>query len=394
MKILVSVTAFFPYGTPIASRMLNFSRLFSFLGHEVIVFCDYLSNKEYKVSANYAEFENLKIFYSFENRDLESKILKNFKTPKLIENFLNKNDVNLLFSSSSTERYKSVLKLAKKKNIPLVLESCEKFHYSNWSWGRFNPQYYKFNHCWDHDYFKADAIIPISRFIENHFKKNGKRVVRIPTILDVEKLPCRTNREGSQSIRYVFSGGLGHGKDSLVEFMIAMNNTKGKLKHSIELNIYGPSKDAVRESLKENAFVMDELGDAIHYHGRIPQNEIPLRLMENDFGIILRPQRESSNAGFPTKLAEYMAAGLSVIANNTGDIGLYLNKSNGFILNNKNISSVENAILKIDVLTSEDLLTKRKNARKTAEKYFDYRLYKELIQTFFKNVKFDHGKIV
>ena len=386
MRILVSVTAFFPYGTPIASRMLNFCRLFSFLGHEVVVFCDYLRNKEYQVSANYAEFEHLKIFYSFEKRDFGSKLLKNFKTPKLVEKFLNKNDVNLFFSSSSTERYKSVLKLAKKKNIPLLLESCEKFHYSNWSWGRFNPQYYKFNRCWNHDFFKADAIIAISRFIENHFKGNGKQVVRIPTILNVEKLPCKTVREESQSIRYVFSGGLGHGKDSLVEFMIAMNNTKGKLKRSIELNIYGPSKDAVRESLKENAFVMDELGEAVHYHGRIPQNEIPLRLMENDFGIILRPQRESSNAGFPTKIAEYMAAGLSVIANDTGDIGLYLNESNGFLLKDKAVAFVESAIYVIDTLTDEQLSNKRKCARETAEKEFDYHVYGKLVSSFLRSI--------
>lgn len=384
MNILVSVTAFFPYGTPIASRMLNFCKLFISQGHNVTVFCDYLSNKEFKVSENYAEFEKIRIFYSFERRNFKSKLLKQFTTPKLIEKFVNNSSVDVIFSSLAMDRYKSVLKIAKKKNIPIILESCEKYHYSNWPFGRLNPRYYKFSHCWKNDYLKADAVIAISRFIETYFKEKRKHVVRIPTILDVENLPCKTVREYSQSIRYVFSGGLGHGKDSLVEFMIAMNNTKRKLKHPIELNIYGPSKGAVRESLKENAFVMDELGGAIHYHGRIPQNEIPLRLMENDFGIILRPQRESSNAGFPTKLAEYMAAGLSVIANDTGDIGLYLNDSNGFLLRDKQVASVENAIYAIDSLTEEELSNKRKCARETAERFFDYHNYRNIINSFLK----------
>ena len=375
MKILVSVTALFPYGTPIASRMLNFCRLFSFLGHEVFVFCDYLSNKEYKVSTNYAEFESLKLFYSFEKRNLRSKCLKNFKTPKLIENFLNENDVNLIFSSSSTERYKSVLKIAKKKSIPLVLESCEKFHYTNWKYGKFNLGYHDFIRCWIKEYPKSDAVIAISRFIKNYFLGKGKNVIRIPTILDVDKIPCKLLREESSHLKYVFSGGLGHGKDSLVEFMIAMNNVKDKLKHPIELIVYGPSKDAVRETLKEKAFIMENLGNSVHYYGRIPQNEIPLRLMDNDFGIILRPQRESSNAGFPTKLAEYMAAGLPVIANDTGDIGLYLNESNGFLLKNKEVVSVEEALLTIDTLTDEELSNRRKKARETAEKNFDYHIY-------------------
>jgi glycosyltransferase involved in cell wall biosynthesis len=359
--------------------MFNFCRLFISQGHDVTVFCDYLSNKEFKVSENYAEFEKIKIFYSFEGRDFKSKLLKQFATPKLIEKFVNNSSVDVIFSSLAMDRYKSVLKIAKKKNIPIILESCEKYHYSNWPFGRLNPRYYNFSHCWKHEYLKADAVIAISRFIEKYFKEKGRNVVRIPTILDVEKLPCKIDRDVSRSIRYVFSGGLGHGKDSLVEFMIAMNNTKGKLKRSIELNIYGPSKDAVRESLKENAFVMDELGEAVHYHGRIPQNEIPLRLMENDFGIILRPQRESSNAGFPTKIAEYMAAGLSVIANDTGDIGLYLNKSNGFLLENKDVSSVETVILAIDSLAEENLRDKKKCARDTAEMHFDFRVYAKLV---------------
>jgi len=375
MKILVSITAFFPYGTPIASRMLNFCRLFKSLGHEVVVFCDYLSNKECKVSEKYAEFEGLKIYYSFENRNFKSKCLKQLATPKLIEQFMGNNDVDLIFSSLEMDRFKSVLKIANKKNIPLILESCEKYHYSNWPLGRLNPRYYKFNRCWNREYQKANAVIAISRFIEKHFKEKEKLVVRIPTILDVSKLPCKIARDKTQSIKYVFSGGLGHGKDSLVEFMIALNNIKEKLNHSVELNIFGPSKATVKESLKENAHIMDSLGNSVHYHGRIPQNEIPLRLLENDFGIILRPQRESSNAGFPTKLAEYMAAGLPVLANDTGDIGLYLNTTNGVLLENKSIENVEKAIFAIDSMSNEQLSDMRKSARYTAENNFDFNQY-------------------
>lgn len=387
MKILVSVQALFPYGTPIASRILNFCRMFVSLGHDVTVFCDYLSDKKYKTSANHAVYENIKIVYSFEERNFKSKILKEFVTPRSIKKFLNENDIDLVFTTSTSSRFEIIQKVAKKKNIPLVLESCEKYHYSNWPLGRLNPRYYKFTHCWNYEYPKADAIIAISRFIENHFKEKGKLVLRIPSILDMEKLSFKIVHEESQPIKYVFSGGLGHGKDSLVEFMIAMNNLKGKLKHSIELNIYGPSKAAVKDSLQEKAYVMDKLGESVHYHGRIPQKDIPLCLMENDFGIILRPQRESSQAGFPTKLAEYMAAGLAVIANDTGDIGLYLNASNGILLENKSIENVEKAILAIDSMSNEELSDMRKSARDTAEKNFDYRKYASLVNDLLMAVK-------
>lgn len=250
--------------------------------------------------------------------------------------------------------------------------------------GRLSPRYHTFIRCWNKEYVKANAVIAISRFLEKHFKEYGLNTVRIPSILDVENIPYRLEKD-DDSISFVFSGALGHGKDSLAEFMIAMNKAKGKIKHSLELNIFGPSKESVRNTLKENAFVMDELGDSVHYHGRIPQNEIPLRLMENDFGIILRPQRESSNAGFPTKLAEYMSAGLAVLANDTGDIGLYLNSSNGILLENKNIDTIENAILAIDSMSCEKIIKMRKSARETAEINFDYRIYKEKMDQLIRN---------
>ena len=386
MKILVSVTGFFPFGTPIASRMLNFCRLFMSLGYEVDVFCDYLSNDEYKVLPNKASFEKINIYYSFDRRILKSRLFSRIVTSTKISKFIESNSIGLIFSSSSTERFKSVLRLAKKNKIPLVLESCEKYHFSNWLLGKFSLGFWEFNRCWNYDFFKADYVVAISRLIENHFKEKGKRVVRIPSILDVENIPCKLTYDNSGSLKFIFSGGLGHGKDSLVEFMIAMNNVKEKLSRKIELNIYGPSRDAVKEQLGKNADVMQELGDMVHYHGRIPQNEIPQRLLENDFGIILRPQRESSNAGFPTKLAEYMAAGLPVLANDTGDIGLYLNNSNGLLLENKNVENVERAILAIDSLSNIELLNMRKAARETAENVFDYRLYKTDVKKLLMDV--------
>lgn len=385
MKILVSVPALFPFGTPIASRILNFCRMFISLGHEVIVFCDYLSDKKYKTSMDSALFEGIKIRYSFEERNLKSKTLKQFVTPRLIKEYLENNKVDLMFATLAADRFSFIQRLSQKKHVPLILEICEKYHYSNWSMGRLSPRYHKFMHCWNSEYVKADAVVAISRLLENHFKNHNKKVVRVPSILDVGNIPFNLKRENSKTIKFVFSGALGHGKDSLAEFMISMNNIKGKVKHSLELNIFGPSKESVRETLKENAFVMNELGNSVHYHGRIPQNEIPLRLMEYDFGIILRPQRESSNAGFPTKLAEYMSAGLAVLANDTGDIGLYLNSSNGILLEKKNINVIERALLTIDLMSSEELTEMRKTARETAEINFDYRIYKEKMEQLISN---------
>lgn len=383
MVILYEMPALFPYGTPYASRVLNFSRLLTHMGHKVIVFCDYISDLSLVQSDGIAYYEGVEIHFTSTKRNLFSKATVAFRTPLRLKSYLKNNHVDALIADSGAERFLRILKISKKYKIPIFLETCEKYHPSNWMFGQLAPRYWRFEYCWRFKYDKVNAVIAISRFLESHFKEKGKKAIRIPTILDVEKIPF--NKESKKrSLSFVFSGALGHGKDSLVEFMTALNHVKSRLSRKIELNIYGPSKEAVREQLEKNATVMQELGDMVHYHGRIPQNEIPLRLLENDFGIILRPQRESSNAGFPTKLAEYMAAGLPVLANDTGDISLYLNITNGILLENKSIENVENAILAIDSMSNEELSDMRKSARYTAEKNFDYRNYMDLLDEFLK----------
>lgn len=81
------------------------------------------------------------------------------------------------------------------------------------------------------------------------------------------------------------------------------------------------------------------------------------RYCEADFSIFVRPDRRSSHAGFPTKLAESLAAGTPVITNNTGDIGLYLKDGeNGFLLKDgtqKSVKDVLDKLIQIEILLSK-----------------------------------------
>ena len=57
---------------------------------------------------------------------------------------------------------------------------------------------------------------------------------------------------------------------------------------------------------------------------------------EHHFSIFMRSHRRSSDAGFPTKLAESLAAETPVLADKTGDIPYYIeNGKNGFVVENE-----------------------------------------------------------
>ena len=109
--------------------------------------------------------------------------------------------------------------------------------------------------------------------------------------------------------------------------------------------------------------------------------------MEADFQLFIRPNRRSSNAGFPTKMGESMAVGTPVITNNTGDIELYLTDSeNGYMLRGNGIEAVRTVLDQILKLCVEDYVEMRKRARITAEQVFDYHKYVYCVEALLKEV--------
>lgn len=118
MEILYSLSAYFPYGTPIASRTLNFCRLLTSMGHKVHLFCDYLSKPCTDDCSNgVASYEGIDIHYSFAQRDLRSKIFKSHCTIKNIQNYIKDNRVDLIIQTTYANRFLNVQKIASKKRF-------------------------------------------------------------------------------------------------------------------------------------------------------------------------------------------------------------------------------------------------------------------------------------
>ncbi len=375
------MSALFPFGTADASRVLNICRLLKHEGHEVIVFCDCLSDPNYKKSEHEAEYEGIKIHYSYPKRTLWYKLTNTIKTPSRINRYISNHKIDLIIASHAESRFRKILSIAQRHRVPLVLESNEKYHYTNWTLGKFDYRYYQFLMCWNKYYLKSNGVIAISSFLEKYYIKHSLKVFCMPTIIDVDKIEPRIDYEETGKIKIVFSGGLGKGKDRLKEIIEAISQCEGKTKRQLVLSIYGPSKNAIEAQLGDKAYLLDKLKDSIIIGGRIPQQEVLKRVKENDFGIILRPNRESSNAGFPTKLAEYMSVGTPVIANRTSDLGKYITPETGVIFDELTVENVISALQRISSLSKEELTIMRYNTRRMAEESFDYRLYsKPLIE--------------
>ena len=157
-----------------------------------------------------------------------------------------------------------------------------------------------------------------------------------------------------------------------------------RYKYKIELHIYGSSLEGLRKHIN-NEKLLSELSDCLYVHGVIKQKEVEKVLLNSDYQIFIRPNRRSSDAGFPTKLCESMSVGTPCITNDTGDISLVLKDGkNGFMVKGNDVEAVKETFERIVKLDKDSYRQMRMMARRDAESFFDYRNYLKGVEEFLK----------
>ncbi len=394
MRILYIAGARYPFGWAYGVRVQNFMRLFNYIGAKCFVMTDYISDEKYLIDKNNAKYENSIVHVIGKSGSIIEKIIMPYLYLNNLAEFIDKNKINIVITRSLPGTFEHICKIVKDKKIPLILESCEWYHSSNWTLGKFDPRYWSFLMAWNNYYIKADGVIAISSLLEKHYMNYTDNVVRIPTIMDVKNTPYVSRTILQDKIQLAFAGGLGNGKDSILEVFEALYKM-GEKRNRFFLNIYGPNKKQINKQLGKKRYLLSLLSDCYKIHGKIPQEEMKNIYINCDYGIFIRPDRQSSHAGFPTKLAEFMAAGTPVVTNNTGDISLYLrNGENSFITQDSLAESVSQTLLQILSLDETRRNSIREDARRTAELYFDYRNYCEKIKCFIESTNCEKGSIL
>lgn len=384
-KLLIITDVPFPYGFAMSSRLRSFCKLFSEVGYNVHVIVLYNSNQSLNAKTVYAEDG-----YTYEvvlgrKANTFDSFFANKKILLYIKQYLENNKVDLIFSTSAPLYFNKIAVLAKHKNIPYYVEQCEKYDITSYKLGEFDPRRLQFLKLYNKEYKKATGVVAISRFLENHYKSLNIPTIRIPTIVDVDNTKFNTNKNDSK-IRLVLTGNIA-GKKELIEPIVKALYNNPNFRQRICFDIFGTEKDKVIKDYVGIDKLLDDLQNVVIFNGRVPQEKISEIISNSDFQIFIRPDRESSHAGFPTKLGESMTVGTPVITNNTGDIPLYLkNGENGFLLEDETEKSVTKIFDKILNMSETDLINMRRNARKTAEKHFNYKTYIKEIDDFFNGI--------
>jgi glycosyltransferase involved in cell wall biosynthesis len=171
-----------------------------------------------------------------------------------------------------------------------------------------------------------DGILAISRYLEAYYRARvGARtaIMHLPILVDCDRFAQPSRREDAGEPPYIgYSGSLAPSKG--VETLLRAFGAVASRYPDVTLRITGLAVPRTyRQELDRLVSDLD-LGDRVRFLGLIPAGEIPSFLQRATALVIPHPAAVFSEAAFPTKLGEYLATGVPVVATRVGEIESYL----------------------------------------------------------------------
>ena len=263
-----------------------------------------------------------------------------------------------------------LIKMARTNNVPIVHDSVEWYSECEFPRGKWDKAFILKNRLNKKVIRKPVRVYSISSFLEDHFESRGIRTVRIPVIMDIKEMRM-AEQSDSETVRLIYAGSPGN-KDYLKEMVLGIEQLNDLEKKRLKFTVLGATKEQVL-----NIAGLTEISDCIQARGRVSREVVQEELLHSDFSVLLRPSEERyAMAGFPTKSVEAMSHGVAMLCNISSDLGMYLiDMVNSVIVDDYTPDALTRSIRKILTLTRRQINEIKSNARSTAEKNFDYRLW-------------------
>ncbi len=185
-------------------------------------------------------------------------------------------------------------------------------------------------------------------------KKPMPPVVVIPTCVDLTayRESTRSSERGCPVMGYVGSLGPGYLADRMMQFFAAA--IKADLACGLE--IYTRSDVSIGKRLAD----INGIDESMYRIRSVEPAEVPGVLAEIDVGLCLIEPHYSKMASMPTKLAEYLAAGVPVVANTIGDVASIIERFKvGVVIDDFSRGGTEIALQQLELLLREPALGER-----------------------------------
>lgn len=248
---------------------------------------------------------------------------------------------------------------------------------TDWFEPRLNPNFIQFFSDYSSSKRKSkldiqfDAVISTSIFFDKYFTAQGVPSFFLPSVFQGNyRLDVEDQSWGSASIIQLVYAGNPHAhdeKDLLTPLLKAIDNLPKDFQKKLNLTIIGPSKNDLTKLVGTNVLKNKH----IRITGKLSHQDVLKELETKHFGVLFRHNQLYAKAGFSTKFGECMVNGVPMICNKVGGADAFIqNWVNGVILPDAEPETIGSALRKICLLTPDELISMRKAAYSTANKYF------------------------
>lgn len=216
---------------------------------------------------------------------------------------------------------------------------------------------------------KGCRVITISGFLENYYNKKGCKTARIPIIWNEECIADVSLIESSSHRNFIYAGSH-YEMDNIPLILKSIKLLPIECRMKMRLDIYGFTELFIKSRIGDKNW--DIIKDVVKAHGRQPNSIVLEAYRKSDFTILLRdPNLRVNQAGFPSKVIESMAQGVSVMCNYSSDLKDFLvDGDNSIIVDNLNAIAVAQSMARIIGLSPDEVKQLRLNAVETISNCF------------------------
>ena len=373
-----------------APRVLNNAKILRELGHNIkfISWGGEYSEANRNIDGKY-RVDGFEYIISndlpSENSIIERVYTKLFRGQRATEIIKRESTPDLIILYNADYRFTAkMISFCRKRNIKLVNDITEWYDNNELKFVDI-----MFNHLnMTKLQHKIANKILISSYLSNYYTNSNN--ILIPPLCDKTQQKWSLTIDDDRiktfdGITLIYAGTPGK-KDCVHTVINAVNTLANKGNH-IRFLILGITKESYLKKYSKY-LLTTKLHSNIVFLGRVSQDIIPAYYQKADFMILLRNPNRKNMAGFPTKFAESMTAGIPVITNATSDLPKYvIEGKTGFLSKGYDYDSIMDVLLnKVLKLNTDDIFM-MKMATEQNNSPFDWKSYTEQFKQFMQNLR-------
>ncbi len=229
----------------------------------------------------------------------------------------------------------------------------------------------------------GDGTITISDFLQDYYTRAGLNSICLPPLLDLtdpywqggSNTLCIAKH---RPIKLLFSGSFRRERHDVILRAVLKMRQEGV---DIIMEYLGPSRDQIQREPKVGSRLVHALGAGVCFYGPVHDPETVARITRSaSFGVLLRDNLRWAQACFPSKVPEFLAMGIPLMANLSSDLADYLRDGeNALVCRTVTVNGLYATLRRAWELTEPQFQAMKLAALKTAER-FDARNYAKVYQ--------------